>query len=519
MRFTGSDGTTLLNYWMESYTASDNAVFWVKIADDLSTNSVTIYLYYGNPTATTTSNGDSTFELFDHFNGTSLDTSKWTWETTNSNITYSFSNSYLVIGTSSSFSTYQWAWVRANSTVSRTKSCITRFYSTQTPNPYTANYQIQMGFSASNNMDTTANAVVDYESQYYGGTLSKFRIKVSSTTYETDVPSSFGSSNIKTRTINWGASSCSLKVDTSTTIYSVNQSPSASLYPCIGFGRGANSGSAYLYVDFYALRKFVDPEPSHGSWGSQEVAVFLTESLGLADSAVKAPSVAKSELLGLSDAVSSVRLYAQTLTELLGLSDIAVKAPSVAKAESLGLLDSYSRLWGAHQTYSENLGLADCVQKSPSAIKSERLGLSDAVQKSPSLLKSELLGLSDAYSRTWSACRTCTEPLGLSDVLGKAPGKAFSEALGLSDTYSRVFTAYRTFTEPLGLNDTVSKGVALHALTEALGLIDHLSYCRNPTVISKIIRKLIQVENILGREVSPDEINILKEIIKLYEGM
>jgi len=52
IRFTRSDGETLLDYFMESKTDGDNAVFWVKIPDDLSTNPVTIYIYYNNPNAT-----------------------------------------------------------------------------------------------------------------------------------------------------------------------------------------------------------------------------------------------------------------------------------------------------------------------------------------------------------------------------------------------------------------------------------------------------------------------------------
>jgi len=73
IRFTKSDGVTFLDYWMESYTASDNAVFWVEIADDLSTNNQTIYIYYGNTSATTTSNGASTFLFFDDFATNTLD--------------------------------------------------------------------------------------------------------------------------------------------------------------------------------------------------------------------------------------------------------------------------------------------------------------------------------------------------------------------------------------------------------------------------------------------------------------
>jgi len=45
VRFTKSDGTTLLDYWMEEKVDSDYAVFWVEVADDLSTNPATIYCY------------------------------------------------------------------------------------------------------------------------------------------------------------------------------------------------------------------------------------------------------------------------------------------------------------------------------------------------------------------------------------------------------------------------------------------------------------------------------------------
>ena len=299
------------------------------------------------------------------------------------------------------------------------------------------------------------------------------------------------------------------------------------------------------------------------------VTTSLTESLGLKDSAVKASSVVRRELLGLSDVYGRTWTAYRTYTEPLGLSDVvvknlsvakaeslglsddvAVKAPSVVRAESLGLLDYYSRLWSVHRTYSENLGLADYVQKSSSTVKSELLGLSDVAEKSSSILKFELLGLSDFYSRTWTAYRTYTESLGLSDkvvktaevplaetlglldtvtkssfttktekigladltvkgvsvpkterlglsdVLRKAPGKAFSEALGLKDVYRRVF--HRTFTEPLGLKDAVSKGVALHALVEVLGLYDSILYAPNVTVLAKLIRKYMQLVNLGG---------------------
>jgi prepilin-type N-terminal cleavage/methylation domain-containing protein len=74
LRFTSSDGTTELNYWLESKTDSTSALVWVKVPT-LSSGDNTIYMYYANASATTASNGDNTFEFFDDFEGT---LSNWT---------------------------------------------------------------------------------------------------------------------------------------------------------------------------------------------------------------------------------------------------------------------------------------------------------------------------------------------------------------------------------------------------------------------------------------------------------
>ena len=79
VRFTASDGTTLLDYWMESEVDGDHATFWVKVAGDLSTTDQTIYVYYGKSDATTTSNIQtaSLWNQGDDFNEDSLDTTRW----------------------------------------------------------------------------------------------------------------------------------------------------------------------------------------------------------------------------------------------------------------------------------------------------------------------------------------------------------------------------------------------------------------------------------------------------------
>jgi hypothetical protein len=77
IRFTDSNGTTLLPYWRESYTAASSAIFWVKVPS-VPRGTKTIYVYYGNPSVSTASDGTATFEFFDDF---SKDLSKWTIHT------------------------------------------------------------------------------------------------------------------------------------------------------------------------------------------------------------------------------------------------------------------------------------------------------------------------------------------------------------------------------------------------------------------------------------------------------
>ena len=77
IRFTGDDGDTLLDYWIEEFTASGDASIWVKIPSILDSATATAYIYYGNNGVSTISNGTENFPFFDHFLESSLNTTKW----------------------------------------------------------------------------------------------------------------------------------------------------------------------------------------------------------------------------------------------------------------------------------------------------------------------------------------------------------------------------------------------------------------------------------------------------------
>ena len=73
IRFTASDGVTLLPYWIESWDAgSSSASLWVKVPS-IPAAGATVYLYYGNSSATSAANGFNTFDFFDDFSSGSID--------------------------------------------------------------------------------------------------------------------------------------------------------------------------------------------------------------------------------------------------------------------------------------------------------------------------------------------------------------------------------------------------------------------------------------------------------------
>jgi len=78
IRFTDDDETTLLSHWLEKIEGSAPnrvAYFWVKVNDNLD-SSRNIFIYYGNSSASSASNGDATFLLFDDFNS-GFNDAKW----------------------------------------------------------------------------------------------------------------------------------------------------------------------------------------------------------------------------------------------------------------------------------------------------------------------------------------------------------------------------------------------------------------------------------------------------------
>jgi hypothetical protein len=78
LRFTNEADDTLLPFWVETATVLVEAKVFVRIPHLPDGDITTIHMYYGNPNATSASDGPATFDFFDDFEGPNLDDVKWT---------------------------------------------------------------------------------------------------------------------------------------------------------------------------------------------------------------------------------------------------------------------------------------------------------------------------------------------------------------------------------------------------------------------------------------------------------
>jgi len=255
LRFTLSNGTTELSHWLESKTDSVSAVFWVKVPS-LSIGDNTIYAYYGNASASSGSDGDNTFEFFDGFEGSSLDTSKWnrnTWGT----CTITISNSVCSLYSATGNSHYQ--NIRSKTTFSRPAIIESRYKESS------SRYYGNIGFETSN----TSSYI--FEGNYTGHNIAggysssgSLHTQVAYTTFAAESASTYYRGTLK-----MGESSQEFLRNDSSMATRSDATPSGSYY--LRIAEVSPYNAAYqLDVDWISVRKYSATEPSVSSWGSEE---------------------------------------------------------------------------------------------------------------------------------------------------------------------------------------------------------------------------------------------------------
>lgn len=90
LRFTASDGTTLIEHWVGSSTDSAAAEIWVKVPSLAAEDTTDIYMYYNNPTAGSVSSSSVVFIAADDFEDGSI--SEYSGQTSLFSISTAFNN-------------------------------------------------------------------------------------------------------------------------------------------------------------------------------------------------------------------------------------------------------------------------------------------------------------------------------------------------------------------------------------------------------------------------------------------
>jgi hypothetical protein len=253
VRFTSSDGTTLIDYWMETYTASDKAIFWVEVPSiPASPDTATIYIYYGNSGATTTSNGADTFLLFD--DASADNTASWSKYNVNTFSWLSPGNGYRVY-------------------LNNARGYIYRSLSHDNVRMYADIYLVSKDPELMARGGNIGGSVSIYV--FGNDPPSGRRIDKAVSGSWTQIASGSSSTLYTANAWNWAevtlyGGSLAFTANNGGTI-SVSDS-SISSGSQIGFGGyGDSSNPTEFYIKNIRVGKYVSPEPSHGSWGSEEV--------------------------------------------------------------------------------------------------------------------------------------------------------------------------------------------------------------------------------------------------------
>lgn len=241
IRFTKADETTPLDYWLEEIVGSV-ATFWVEV-DSIpdSPSTIDIYIYYGNSGATTTSDGEDTFLLFDNFDDNDFDTAKWDLITGSM-----LEQNQRLEGQSPG----AWDMVRSDDTFA---------------------YHIALHITARGTMDLSGwDFYFGYEAQELMGVQNvdtwKIVHKGGFITWDTSPPAFVDDVWYKLE----------IRIDGAKTWWLIDD---------VEYNYESNSTANNLRMqvdtslegqyDNAFIRKFVDPEPAHTSWGDEETSVVV----------------------------------------------------------------------------------------------------------------------------------------------------------------------------------------------------------------------------------------------------
>jgi len=269
VRFTDDDGSTLLDHWMEEKVDSNYAIFWVEVTDDLSSQNQTIYIYYGKSDATTTSNGDNVFLFFDDFPGSSWDTNKWQQV---GSPTISVASSTVTISRSSYSGSWSFHGLRSKTFQVDEGRLLAKLQKTLSyGDNIIGTVDINYWSKGRKNAWSDDKPSSPYIQHYITSDGRDVGYDVSGTVLQTMSLNTW----YRIMLTRWGTSYLKGWVNGVYKGQVTSNVQDASTYTAIGIEEWGTHTNENIVIDSIAIAKYVDPEPSHGSWGSEETKEYV----------------------------------------------------------------------------------------------------------------------------------------------------------------------------------------------------------------------------------------------------
>jgi len=512
IRFTKSDGTTLLDYWLESYDG-DIAVFWVEVPSiPASPDKATIYIYYGNPSATTTSNGDNTFVFFDDF--TSLDTAKWTFHPQDGVIEIVGSELHLR-ATTKGATTEPW-FVKTSAITGLNHAIEWKLRHTSGNTSYNQD-RVAVGET-----DSAVHFADAYEAAMeftaYGGTKISENIK-NAGTWQTEYALGTGLAQGAIWILQikrYNTTNVAAYLDENRALQNSNSRTDDlfDFYPNC-FLRSELGSVNDAYIDWVLVRKYVDPEPSHGSWGSEEQSevteVTVTDSILLSDQVLRHKTLTISDSVGVSDSILGHKTF--TIMDVINAVDSALRNKTLSIADAIQLLDRIIR--NKSLTISDQINLSDQTSCDKTLKITDLIQLAEQILRDKSFIISDSISVSDLVNVITEILKTVTDSIGLSDQVLTHKTFTVSDQITLSDQALRnklveitdqisllesiVTSKLFVIIDQIGLSDTVKLIQVIKIVSDTVSITEQILTYKTLTVQDQI--NLSELITILGQAI------------------
>ena len=493
VRFTDADGQTLLDYAKVICNDGSYAVFWVKVPSIVQNGTATIYIYYGNSSATDASNPSATFLLWKDFeDGTmqSLNVLHGVWSVDNVTLNDLDDESlYVLKQNEPSVAGLVFAYF-TTPTFSESNFAIRVHVRNNRANygNVVGWYYNDVGYIAF--LTPGAYTGLHVVSSYLNKSLTRLtRIATTATanTWNVLEYAQYGNKRI-VRTYVGGSTLEETSINDSTYSYST------SLSVILGSSSGGNS----YWFDNVMVRKYIEPEPYVSAIGSEETGgqnytQSFSEALATLDSRVgdvdKIFSEGSNILGSLSRVLSAVRGYA----ELVQVGDVKSKDVSRDAIEVVTISGLFSRNWTLGR------GLVEAVLHVDSEYGSISREAVDGVYMigSPARVGSAVVGQSAVG----------TTDVGMSYVLSY--GRVLQAAVALYDSMSFAVQFVKSFSGQLVLFGNHSFLVS-RRVSDVSGIVDRLAVSIGRSVSEAVsmagryafdvVRDVDELVNLIGSE-------------------